>query len=266
MYWVIFLKILDNVLKESKTRNFIIAVILLLLTYLLIVFLTERDDNFRTDLPVSNMENTKNSDIGTLLKDELYVIQNITEEDESYEINIYYPYTTDEKLNSYINTKLELYKKDIKFQASNYENEIQEGKYKLNICFNVTKSEDKYISFIFYVTQDIKYLHPQETIFVINYDKTNKKILLQEDLEKMFPNLYYNLSEYTYNQLLNKEEIKNMGTLEMLESGTRPNKYNFMDAAFKDNSLLVLFEKYQIAPYVLGYFEVEVPMGYLNQK
>jgi len=259
------LSILDKILKQSKTRNFVIAILLLLVAYLVIVFLTENDNGFSKELPVSNMKNTENNDTESILKDELYVIQNVSEENEGYEIEIYYPYTTDANLNAYINAKLELYKKDIKFQANNYENEVQEGKYKLNISFNVTKSSDtNYISFIFYVTQDIKYLHPNETIFVINYDKKNKRIIMLEDIEVMYPNLYYNLSEYTYKELLKNEEIKKMGALEMLEMGTKANKYNFMDIAFKDNNLLVIFEKYQVAPYVLGRFEVEVPLEYLK--
>jgi len=261
------LKRLKNIFKNNKTRNFLIAVVLLLATYLLIVFLTENDNSIRGDLPVSNMKNTGNNNIENILKDELYIIQSSSEEGEGYEIEIYYPYTTDDNLNSYINAKLELYKKDIKFQASNYENEIMEGKYRLNISFDVTKSKDeKYVSFIFIVTQDVKYLHPKETIFVINYDKENKKIIMSEDIETTYPNLYYNLSEYTYKELLKKEEIKNMGALKMLEEGTRANKYNFMDLAFKENSILVIFEKYQVAPYVLGRFEVEVPIEYLKNN
>lgn len=252
-------------LKNSKTRNFIIAIILLLGAYLLIVFLTENDNDFREDLPVSNMKSTINNNIDNILKDELYIVQNMSEEGDGYEIEIYYPWTTDNNLNAYINTKLELYKKDIKFQASNYEKEISEGKYKLNITFDVTKSsDDKHISFIFIVTQDIKYLHPKETIFVINYDKENKRIIMLEDIETMFPNLYYNLSEWTYKELLKNEEIQNMGALKMLEEGTKATKYNFMDLGFKDNTILVIFEKYQVAPYVLGRFEIQVPIEYLK--
>ena len=57
-----------------------------------------------------------------------------------------------------------------------------------------------------------------------------------------------------------------MGALQMLEEGTRANKYNFMDIAFKGNDILVIFEKYQVAPYVLGRFEVEVPIEYLKNE
>lgn len=261
------MKWLKNILKNNKTRNFWLAVILLLATYLLIVFLTENDNSIRNDLPVSNMKNTTDNNIESILKDELYVIQNSSEKAQGYEIEIYYPYTTNNNLNAYINAKMQLYKKDIKFQASNYENEVMEGKYKLNISFDVTKSsDDKYISFIFIVTQDVKYLHQIETVFVINYDKENKRIIMPEDMEAMYKNLYYNLSEYSYKQLLKNEEINNMGTLKMLEEGTKANKYNFMDLAFKGNNILVIFEKYQVAPYVLGRFEVEVPVEYLKNN
>ncbi len=260
MYWVIFLKEKKNEIEKNKIRNFIIAVILLICTYLIIVFITESDKSFSRELPVSNMQNTANNETKEILEKELYVIQNISENNEAYEINIYYPFTIDDELNSYINTKLDLYMKDIKFQASKFDEEVQEGKYKLNISFNSTKGNNGYISFIFSVTQDIKYLHPTETIFVINYDSNNKKIIMQEDLEKIYPNLYYNLSEYTYNELLKRQDIQEMGALDLLKDGTRPNKYNFMDLAFRENSMFVIFEKYQVAPYILGHFEIEVPL------
>lgn len=250
---------------NSRVRNFVIAVILLLLTYLVIIFLTENDNSFSEELPVSNMKNTENKDMQDILKDELYVIQNKSEVEEEYEINIYYPYTTDEDLNKYINTKIERYIKDIKYQANRYEKEVSKGKYILNISFDVTKGNQNYISFVFYIKQDIKYLHANEYVFVVNYDKNRKKIILQEDLENMYPNLYYNLSKYTYNELLKNEEIKNMGALDILLAGTHADKYNFMNLAFKENKLVVLFEKYQVAPHVLGLFEVEVPLEYLKK-
>lgn len=262
---MIFLNILNKIINcNSRVRNFVIAVILLLLTYLVIVFLTENDKSFSEELPVSNIKNTESNNIQDVLEDELYVIQNKCENEEAYEINVYYPYTTQEQLNSYINKKIEMYIKEIKYLASRYEKEVSKGKYKLHISFDVTKGKQDYISFIFYVKQDVKYVHPNEYIFTINYDKKTNKILMQEDIENMYPNLYYNLSEYTYNELVKNEEIKNMGALDILKAGTHANKYNFMDIAFKDNSLLVIFEKYQVAPYVLGLFEVEVPLKYLE--
>ena len=110
MYWVIFLNIENKIINEKKkVRNFIIAVVLLLATYLVIIFLTENDKGFSNELPVSNMQNTENNNIEEILNDELYVIQNIFESEDSYEIDIYYPFTTDDELNSYINTKLDLY-------------------------------------------------------------------------------------------------------------------------------------------------------------
>lgn len=200
-----------------------------------------------------------------VLKEE-YIMQNITQIEDGYEINIYYPYTKDDTLNSHITTRLELYMKDIKYQAEKYDKEVQKGKYKLDISFEVSKGNNGIISYIFTVVQDIKYMHPNEYIFVINYDSNTSKIVTQEDIEKMFPNLYYNLSEYTYTELLKNEEIKNMGALDMLEYGTKANKYNFMDIAFDKDNMVVMFEKYQVAPYVLGTFEVEVPITYLENN
>ena len=85
---MIFLKILENICEKSKIKNIIIAVILLLETYLYIILLTENDNDFREDLPVSNMKSTINNDIDNILKDELYIVQNMSEEGDGYEIEI----------------------------------------------------------------------------------------------------------------------------------------------------------------------------------
>lgn len=254
-----------ELVNKNKVKNFLIAFAILIVTYLVIVYITRNDKTFDSDLPVSNMQNTQADKVEELLKDE-YIIQNIAESEEGYEISIYYPYTKDDTLNTHIKTRLDLYIKDIKYQAEKYDSEVQKGKYKLNISFDVTKGNNGIVSYIFTVIQDIKYMHPNEYIFVINYDSNTSKIISQEDIEKMFPNLYYNLSEYTYKELLKNEEIKNMGALEMLEEGTKANKYNFMDIAFNLDNMVVMFEKYQVAPYVLGTFSVEVPLNYLENN
>lgn len=262
---MIFLKEENKIELKNKIKNFVIAFLLLIVTYLVIIYISESDRTFDKNLPVSNMQNTQEGIINELLKEE-YVIQNIAEEEDGYEINIYYPFTKDDTLNKHIKTRLELYIKDIKFQASKYDSEVQKEKYKLDITFDVTSGNNGYISYIFTVIQDVKFMHPNEYIFVINYDKNSSKVITQEDIEKMYPNLYYNLSQYTYNELLKNEEIKNMGALGLLEEGTKANKYNFMDIAFKENSMVVMFEKYQVAPYVLGTFEVDVPLEYLQNN
>lgn len=254
-----------ELVNKNKVKNFLVAFAILIVTYLVIVYITRNDKTFDSDLPVSNMQNTQADRVEELLKDE-YIIQNITESEEGYEISIYYPYTKDDTLNTHIKTRLDLYIKDIKYQAEKYDSEVQKGKYKLNISFDVTKGNNGIVSYIFTVIQDIKYMHPNEYIFVINYDSNTSKIISQEDIEKMFPNLYYNLSEYTYKELLKNEEIKNMGAFEMLKEGTQANKYNFMDIAFNLDNMVVMFEKYQVAPYVLGTFSVEVPLDYLENN
>ncbi len=248
--------------ENKKLKHFTIAFILVIITYILMIILSNNSKDFNKDLPViSVLESTReNKDIKKILQDELYVVQNITEKTETYEINIFYPESKSQVLNPYIKNKIDLYIKDIKYQAKSHENDAQKGKHKLDINFYVTEGENGYISFIFVVRTDTKWFHINEYFFVINYDNKSDKLITQEVIEKQYKNLYVNLSNYTYNYLSQNEAIKKMGAIDMLKDGTKANRYNFLDIAFDGKDMLVLFEKYQIAPYVLGSFEVKVPL------
>ncbi|MDD2627303.1 MAG: hypothetical protein PHR25_02860 [Clostridia bacterium] len=249
--------------KENKRlKNFIIAFILLIITYILMIVLSKNNKGFNKDIPViSVLESTReNKDIKKVLQDELYVVQNITEKNEIYEINVFYPESKSQVLNSYIKNKIDLYIKDIKYQANSHENDARKGKYKLDINFYVTEGENGYVSFIFVVRVDTKWFHINEYFFVVNYDYKSDKLITQEMIEKQYKNLYVNLSNHTYNHLSQNEAIKKMGAIDMLKDGTKASRYNFLDIAFDGKDMLVLFEKYQVAPYVLGSFEVKVSL------
>ena len=45
----------------------------------------------------------------------------------------------------------------------------------------------------------------------------------------------------------------------MILDGTLPKKENFSNFAFTDNGLLVFFNRYQIAPYSYGSFNIIIP-------
>ena len=50
----------------------------------------------------------------------------------------------------------------------------------------------------------------------------------------------------------------------MILDGTLPKKENFSNFAFTDKGLLVFFNRYQIAPYSFGSFNITIPYSDLD--
>ena len=46
--------------------------------------------------------------------------------------------------------------------------------------------------------------------------------------------------------------------------GTTPNKKNFTKLIFSNKGLILYFERYQIAPYYLGEYNITIPYNNLN--
>ena len=59
---------------------------------------------------------------------------------------------------------------------------------------------------------------------------------------------------------LQKIEIfKNADIIDMMLDGTTPIKNNFKNFVFTSNGLMLIFERYQIAPYYFGEYNITIP-------
>lgn len=122
------------------------------------------------------------------------------------------------------------------------------------------------ISYIFFSESFTGGAHPIHLIksFVYNID-TNSFITINT-LIKSNPNILNKLSDYTYHTLSNKKIFQNQVVNNMLKEGTLPTTDNFKNILFTDKGLIIYFERYQIAPYYYGDYNIIVPYEDLNIK
>lgn len=186
--------------------------------------------------------------------------EKITTKDNKSEINITYPVTKYTFLNkeiaSIINSYQKKFQEELKYITTN-------NYYTLNISYQKYKYKN-YISVILFTEFYTGGAHPNHLIKTINYDTKINKIITIDDLIAKDKNIIDKLSilsrEYlSKNKIFNDEIVK-----EMMLEGTKKKKENFSNFAFTDNGLMILFERYQIAPYYFGDYHIIVPYSKLN--
>lgn len=105
--------------------------------------------------------------------------------------------------------------------------------------------------------------HPYHNHHVINFDLTKGKVLALADLFKPKSNFLKLIAEYSRKQLLKNSSDLTMA--EMVKQGTKADPKNFRNWNIQNDTLLFTFEEYQVAPYVNGPQEVEIPYAALKK-
>lgn len=103
--------------------------------------------------------------------------------------------------------------------------------------------------------------HPYHTNKVINFDLTTGKMISLNELFKKNSKFLQLLATYTNNALNKKLKHDNW----MVAQGTKPDVKNFKNWNLQNDSLLITFDEYQVAPYVYGRQEVEIPYSELKK-
>ena len=69
--------------------------------------------------------------------------------------------------------------------------------------------------------------------------------------------------KYGQNFLIDKNIINKIVNSMMLE-GTSPNKENYQRFNLSNDGLIIYFDRYQVAPYYYGDYNIIIPYKYLN--
>lgn len=255
-------------LEKSKTKDnnssvnrkkFIYATIILICIYIvfvLIMLYNEYVNNKVINISTIDVINKKNQTELSPLND-FYVVKNIPKDDTIIKGAMYFPSTKDETLNKYIQINVDKYISQ--FYKLIEGKDLKTNQYNLDVFFDTYIGDNsKYISFVFYISMDTGWVHPNSYIWSVIYDVKNKEIIDIDNLVKKYPSFLVNISEYSYGVLFKNEKIKDNGAVDILKNGTKPTKQNFRNLAIDKDKLIVFFEKYQVAPYVLGEFKVEI--------
>lgn len=184
---------------------------------------------------------------------------NINHNDNNITIN--YPSTNYLKVNTII-------KEYLNTNINNFKNiTLDKAKTTYYLIINYKKYHyQNLISYIFFSESFTGGAHPIHLIksFIYNID-TNSFITINT-LIKNNSNILKELSNYTYKTLSNKKIFQNQVVNNMLKEGTLPTTDNFKNILFTDKGLIIYFERYQIAPYYYGDYNIIVPYEDLNIK
>ncbi len=197
--------------------------------------------------------------LNVIANEEDYVVQRINEKYKNSNIDVYYPVTKYELLNTEMKNIIDV--KIAKFKANVKEN----TEYSLFINFDMYKYNN-YVSFVFHVLEDFMGAHPNTYIFTVNYNIKDNSIINIDTLIAKSNNILDQMSKYAYKKLSDDKKIKEINLQSMLANGTKPIKTNFEDFIFTNKGLTIFFEKYKVAPYASGEFVVTIPYIELSLK
>jgi hypothetical protein len=103
--------------------------------------------------------------------------------------------------------------------------------------------------------------HPYHNNRVVNFDLSTGKMLTLNDLFKKDSKFLQLIAAYTSKAL--NQKLKNDNW--MVAQGTKPDANNFKNWNLQNDSILITFDDYQVAPYVYGSQEVEIPYSELKK-
>lgn len=101
--------------------------------------------------------------------------------------------------------------------------------------------------------------HPFHYHRVLNYDLNNKKVLTLRNLFKPHANYLSAIAAYCAKTLTTK-----LRDTWMVAEGSAPKEKNYTNWNIESDALLITFDEYQVAPYVYGAQEVEIPYTLLK--
>ena len=168
------------------------------------------------------------------------------------EINVKYPLYKYKKLNKKISTTINYYLKD---NIDNY--------YFLIISYKEYKYKS-YISIVLYISYFTGGAHPNYEIKTINYNTKSNNFITIDNLIKEDKNILNKLSNYSRNYFNNNDLFKNKIVNSMMLEGTSPNKENYQRFNLSNDGLIIYFDRYQVAPYYYGDYNIIIPYKYLN--
>ena len=121
-----------------------------------------------------------------------------------------------------------------------------------------------YISLVFYSELFLGGAHPNHYIDTVIYNTKNNSFININDLINIDKNILIKLSNISREELLRNKVLSNSDVKEMLMDGTSPKTDNFKRLALTDEGIIIFFERYQIAPYYFGDYNILIPYSKLN--
>lgn len=182
--------------------------------------------------------------------------------DFRYKVNIYYPYTGYDALNEEVENLVKNWLGKLNIvveEGKNLENQF----YTLDIHYDAYTYQN-YISYVFTCFLDTGGAHPNTYMETISFDKDKNRLFTIDSFTKINADILSEFSELSRKKLAKNKELVDSNIWNMVLEGTSPIKNNFRNFAFSEQGIVLFFERYQIAPYSYGSYQVIIPYPQIN--
>lgn len=197
-------------------------------------------------------------------------INSANESDSFFNIKAEYPQfegadpAFNEKISTLISGEIEQFKKDSRDNWQARKDTALEGEvipenpstpFDFIAGWSPTQLNNRYLSFVINIYYFSGGAHGDEQVYTFNYDIAKKKeITINDFLNSSQPALekLAQLSSQEVTLQLQSSGMELGVVKQMIEQGTKPTQENFKDFNFTYNSLIIYFQKYQVAPGAAG--------------
>lgn len=179
-----------------------------------------------------------------------YTIESIVDENDEYNINIFYPVTKYENVNNKIMEKINKYKEE--FEKSDYISDKKE----LAISFE-SFEYNQIESFKFNVKSNIGVTHDKSEVFTVVYKED--QVIDIEYLNGVNSEFIDELFKECKTRIKENSKVKGYSNEEWIEEGLTKDTNTFSNFVFSKDSIVLFFNPTIVAPSVAGIVEVEIP-------
>ncbi len=187
-------------------------------------------------------------------------IYSIIEEEEDQTIAVHYPITGHKKIDAILSefalNRVELFRQETaNIQLANEE----VWPYELHIGYEIIYETSRHLSLIFKESKYLGGAQSSSSIYTYNFNLDQGRQLSLKDLFKGSSAYLEILSQYIRESLIENHTLNITLDDAWVIKGSQPLESNFKHFVIKENSLIILFEKYQIGPAFIGEPFLEIP-------
>jgi len=187
-------------------------------------------------------------------------IHSIIEEEEDQTIAVHYPITGHKKIDAILSAfalnRIELFRQETaNIQLTNEE----VWPYELHIDYEIVYETSRHLSLIFRESKFLGGAQSSSAMYTYNFNLKQGRQLTLKDLFKGSSAYLEILSQYIRETLIENHALDITLDDDWVIKGSQPLESNFKHFVLKENSLVILFEKYQIGPAFIGEPFLEIP-------
>jgi hypothetical protein len=227
--------------------------------------ITDEDEDIEED-----EENSTESETTTAESDEIDLSSADFYIEKTYTdvyANAKYPEIKNESNQLYIDELNQIIKEFVEDEAFAYSNtvnnsaELQISNPTINISYKVDHLENKIISVVFMVSNYMGGATDNQYAKTFNFNLDNSEEVVLLELFKTDSNYLEKIAELSKEYLLNQSYSDELA----INRGTEAKAENFDNFYFKDGSIIIVFDKYQVAPGAAGIQEAVISISELEE-